>query len=43
MLDSIEIKNFKRIGEDGLKLDKLAQVNYLVGENGSGKSIVIGD
>ena len=41
MLDSIEIKNFKRIGEDGLKLDKLAQVNYLVGENGSGKSSLL--
>ena len=41
MLDSIEIKNFKRIGEEGLKLNNLKQVNYLVGENGSGKSSVL--
>ena len=41
MLDSIEIKNFKRIGEEGLKLNNLKKVNYLVGENGSGKSSVL--
>lgn len=41
MLDSIEIRNFKKIGENGLKLDKLTNVNYLVGENGCGKSSVL--
>lgn len=41
MLDSIEIKNFKRIGPEGLKLNNLAKVNYLVGKNGSGKSSII--
>lgn len=41
MLESIEIKNFKRIGSDGLKLNNLAKVNYLVGKNGSGKSSVL--
>ena len=41
MLSSVEIKNFKAINKPGgLKLDNLAQVNYLVGENGSGKSSV---
>jgi len=42
MLSSVEIKNFKAINKPGgLKLDNLAQVNYLVGENGSGKSSVL--
>jgi AAA15 family ATPase/GTPase len=41
MLESIEIKNFKRIGAEGLKLNNLKKVNYLVGENGSGKSSVL--
>jgi hypothetical protein len=41
MLESIEIKNFKRIGSEGLKLNNLAKVNYLVGKNGSGKSSVL--
>jgi len=41
MLDSIEIRNFKAIGDEPLKLEKLAQVNYLVGENGCGKSSVL--
>jgi AAA domain, putative AbiEii toxin, Type IV TA system len=41
MLESIEIKNFKRIGPDGLKLNNLAKVNYLVGKNGCGKSSVL--
>ena len=38
MLKSITIKNFKGItSEDGLTLNQLAKVNYLVGVNGSGK------
>jgi predicted ATP-dependent endonuclease of OLD family len=50
MLDKIEISNFKKIQDknvDGqmldcpLILDKLAQVNYLVGDNGCGKSSVL--
>lgn len=43
MLDSIEIKNFKRIqGDDkSLILKNLAKVNYLVGKNGCGKSSVL--
>ncbi len=41
MLDSIEIKDFKRIKQGGLKLNKLSKVNYLVGKNGSGKSSII--
>ena len=51
MLDRIEIRNFKAIqdgkGESGnviekpLILENLAQVNYLVGKNGSGKSSVL--
>ncbi len=41
MIESIEIRNFKRIGVDGLKLNNLAKVNYLVGKNGSGKSSVL--
>jgi predicted ATP-dependent endonuclease of OLD family len=42
MLDSITIKNFKAIqGESVLTLKSLAQVNYLVGPNGCGKSSVL--
>lgn len=41
MLDSITISNFKAIKEPGLKLEGLTNVNYLVGENGSGKSSVL--
>jgi len=41
MLKRIEIRNFKKIGNDGLVLDDLAPINYLVGENGSGKSSVL--
>jgi AAA15 family ATPase/GTPase len=43
MLDSVEIKNFKRIqGNDKpLILKNLTNVNYLVGENGSGKSSML--
>ncbi len=42
MLDSITIKNFKAIqSEEGLTLNNLAQVNYLVGKNGCGKSSVL--
>ncbi len=41
MLDSISIKNFKAIrSEEGLTLKGLDRVNYLVGENGSGKSSI---
>jgi AAA15 family ATPase/GTPase len=42
MLDSITIKNFKAIQEkDGLALNNLTQVNYLVDPNGCGKSSIL--
>lgn len=42
MLESITISNFKAIKEPGLlRLEGLTNVNYLVGENGSGKSSVL--
>jgi len=41
MLKQIEIKNFKKIGNNPLIIDRLALINYLVGENGSGKSSVL--
>ncbi len=41
MLKKIHIKNFKKIGSEGIILDELEKVNYLVGENGSGKSSVL--
>lgn len=41
MLKSITIKNFKAIGENELTLNNLANVNYLVGPNGCGKSSVL--
>lgn len=42
MLDSITIKNFKAIqSENGLTLNNLTNVNYLVGKNGCGKSSVL--
>jgi AAA15 family ATPase/GTPase len=41
MLDSISIKNFKAIKDPGLTLTGLANVNYLVGKNGCGKSSVL--
>lgn len=41
MLDSINIKNFKSIGEKGLVLNNLNRINYLVGANGSGKSAIL--
>jgi AAA15 family ATPase/GTPase len=41
MLDSITIKNFKAIKDPGLTLTGLANVNYLVGKNGCGKSSVL--
>ena len=42
MLNSITINNFKAIqSEKGLTLNNLASVNYLVGENGCGKSSVL--
>jgi AAA15 family ATPase/GTPase len=41
MLDSITIKNFKAIGSEGLTLNGLTNVNYLVGKNGCGKSSVL--
>ena len=42
MLNKIAIKKFKKIQSEGwLTLDNLARVNYLVGENWSGKSSII--
>ena len=41
MLNSITIKNFKAIQDQPLELKELASVNYLVGENGCGKSSVL--
>jgi hypothetical protein len=41
MLTSIEIRNFKAIKDKPLILNGLTNVNYLVGENGSGKSSVL--
>lgn len=41
MLKSIRISNFKRIDQNGIELEELAPVNYLVGENGCGKSSVL--
>ena len=42
MLSSISIKGYKAINDNpGITLTHLAHVNYLVGENGSGKSSVI--
>ena len=42
MLNSITINNFKAIQHpDGLILNNLAKVNYLVGKNGCGKSSVL--
>ena len=41
MLNSIVIKNFKAIQDQPLELKELASVNYLVGENGCGKSSVL--
>jgi AAA15 family ATPase/GTPase len=41
MLDSISIRNFKAIGDVPLELKELANVNYLVGKNGCGKSSVL--
>jgi AAA15 family ATPase/GTPase len=41
MLKSIRISNFKRIDQNGIELEELAPVNYLVGENGCGKSSIL--
>lgn len=41
MLTSIEIHNFKAIKDKPLILKGLTNVNYIVGENGSGKSSVL--
>ena len=41
MLDGIKLINFGRIGDTGIALRKLSRVNYLVGENGSGKSSIL--
>jgi len=41
MLTSVSITNFKKITWPGISLEKLAKVNYLVGENSSGKSSVL--
>jgi AAA15 family ATPase/GTPase len=41
MLKKIHIRNFKAIGDEGVTLDNLAPINYLIGPNGSGKSSVL--
>jgi len=41
MIENIRISNFKRITESGIELDELVAVNYLVGENGCGKSSIL--
>lgn len=41
MLEAIKLVNFGRISETGIALRKLSRVNYLVGENGSGKSSIL--
>lgn len=38
VLTNIDIKNYKRIKDPGIELKELTKVNYLLGENGSGKS-----
>jgi len=41
MIKSIRISNFKRIDQNGIELEELAPVNFLVGENGCGKSSIL--
>jgi predicted ATPase len=41
MLHTVAISDFKRISAAGITLRKLGAVNYLVGENGSGKSSIL--
>jgi AAA15 family ATPase/GTPase len=42
MLHSINIKKFKAIQtQNGLTLNNLAPINYLIGKNGSGKSSIL--
>lgn len=40
LIDSVEVLNFKSIGERGVKVD-FAPVTILVGENNSGKSALL--
>ncbi len=41
MIKNLQISNFKRIKKPGIELQELALVNYLVGENGCGKSSIL--
>jgi AAA15 family ATPase/GTPase len=41
MLDSITIRNFKASGGKDLTLNNLSRVNYIVGKNGSGKTLLL--
>ena len=41
MLNSITIRNFKKIWDSWITLSNLGRVNYLVGENGCGKSSIL--
>jgi predicted ATPase len=41
VLLNTHINNYRRIQGDGLQLRKLVDVNYFVGENGSGKSSIL--
>jgi predicted ATPase len=41
MLQNLQIAKYRRIGTPGLQLRKLTDVNYFVGENGSGKSSIL--
>jgi len=41
MLYQAKIVNFKRISEAGIFLKNLSQINYFIGENGSGKSSIL--
>lgn len=41
MLEYVHLKKFKSIGEEGVTLNDLSHVNYLVGANGCGKSSIM--
>ena len=41
MISQIAVTNYRRIINPGIQLENIAPVNYIVGENGSGKSSLI--